>query len=46
MLAIDFYVLQARGYRNFTEIGGDFRTIATTTVPKTNYVCQRKVMKA
>lgn len=36
-------VLQARGYRNFTEIEGGFNAIAKTDVPKTNFVCQSKV---
>lgn len=39
-------ILQARGYRNFTEIAGGFKAVSTTAVPKTNYVCQSKVMKA
>jgi rhodanese-related sulfurtransferase len=39
-------ILQARGYRNFTEIGGGFKAISTTALPKTDYVCQSKVMKA
>jgi hydroxyacylglutathione hydrolase len=38
-------ILQARGYRNFTEVEGGFKAIAETTVPKTDYVCQSKVMK-
>ncbi len=38
-------ILQARGYRNFTEVEGGIKAIATTPVPKTNYVCQSKVMK-
>jgi rhodanese-related sulfurtransferase len=38
-------ILQARGYRNFTEIEGGFEAISKTTVPKTNFVCQSKVMK-
>lgn len=38
-------ILQARGYRNFTEIEGGFKAIAESGVPKTNYVCQSKVMK-
>ncbi|MCS6904132.1 MAG: MBL fold metallo-hydrolase [Bacteroidia bacterium] len=37
-------ILQARGYRNFTEIEGGFQAIAQTNVPRTNYVCQSKVM--
>jgi hydroxyacylglutathione hydrolase len=39
-------ILQARGYRNFTEIAGGFKAISSTAVPKTNFVCQSKVMKA
>ena len=39
-------ILQARGYRNFTEVDGGFKAIAETgTVPKTDYVCQSKVLK-
>lgn len=37
-------ILQARGYRNFTEIAGGFGAISNTAVPKTNFVCQSKVM--
>lgn len=37
-------ILQARGYRNFTEVAGGFNAIAKTDVPKTDYVCQSKVM--
>lgn len=39
-------ILQARGYRNFTEVEGGFKAISETTIPKTDYVCQSKVMKA
>lgn len=39
-------ILQARGYRNFTEIDGGFKSIAETNIPKTDYVCQSKVLKA
>lgn len=39
-------ILQARGYRNFTEVEGGFNAIAKTAVPKTNFVCQSKVFKA
>jgi rhodanese-related sulfurtransferase len=39
-------ILQARGYRNFTEIEGGFKAISETSIPKTDYVCQSKVMKA
>jgi rhodanese-related sulfurtransferase len=38
-------ILQARGYRNFTEVEGGFKAIAETAVPRTDYVCQSKVMK-
>lgn len=38
-------ILQARGYRNFTEIEGGFAAIAKTEIPKTDFVCQSKVMK-
>jgi glyoxylase-like metal-dependent hydrolase (beta-lactamase superfamily II)/rhodanese-related sulfurtransferase len=37
-------ILQARGYRNFTEVEGGFGAIAQTSVPKTNFVCQSKVL--
>ena len=37
-------ILQARGYRNFTEIEGGFAAIAKTAIPKTDFVCQSKVM--
>jgi hydroxyacylglutathione hydrolase len=36
-------ILQARGFRNFTEIEGGFNAIAQTTVPRTNFVCQSKL---
>ncbi len=36
-------ILQARGYRNFTEIAGGFNAIAETSIPKSNFVCQSKV---
>lgn len=39
-------ILQARGYRNFTEVEGGYNAIATTTVPTTDFVCQSKVLKA
>ncbi len=38
-------ILQARGYRNFSEIEGGFNAIAKTNVPKTDFVCQSKVLK-
>lgn len=38
-------ILQARGYRNFTEVEGGFNAIAKTNLPKTNFICQSKVLK-
>ncbi len=38
-------ILQARGYRNFIEIEGGFQAIAETQIPKTDFVCQSKVLK-
>jgi hydroxyacylglutathione hydrolase len=38
-------ILQSRGYRNFTEIEGGFSAIAQTQLPKTDFVCQSKVLK-
>jgi hypothetical protein len=38
-------ILQSRGYRNFTEVEGGFSAIANFNVPKTNFVCQSKIMK-
>lgn len=32
-------ILQARGFRNFTEVAGGFNAIAATNVPKTNFRC-------
>jgi glyoxylase-like metal-dependent hydrolase (beta-lactamase superfamily II)/rhodanese-related sulfurtransferase len=37
-------ILQARGYRNFSEVEGGFAAISKSNVPKTNFVCQSKVM--
>ena len=39
-------ILQARGYRNFTEVEGGFGAISKTKVPRTDYVCQSKMMHA
>lgn len=39
-------ILQARGYRNFSEVDGGFNAIAKTTVPKTDFVCQSKVLQS
>jgi len=38
-------ILQARGYRNFTEVEGGFVAISNTNVPKSDFVCQSKVLK-
>ncbi|WP_268847195.1 MBL fold metallo-hydrolase [Flavobacterium aestivum] len=38
-------ILQARGFRNFTEIEGGFSAIAKTDIPRTDFVCQSKVFK-
>ena len=38
-------ILQARGYRNFTEIAGGFKAINETAVPKSDFICQSKLMK-
>jgi glyoxylase-like metal-dependent hydrolase (beta-lactamase superfamily II)/rhodanese-related sulfurtransferase len=35
-------ILQARGYRNFSEVAGGFNAITKTSVPRTNFVCQTK----
>lgn len=37
-------ILQARGYRNFTEVEGGFAAIAQTKIPKTDFICQSKVV--
>ncbi len=37
-------ILQARGIRNFSEVEGGFGAIAKTEVPRTNFVCQSKVL--
>ena len=38
-------ILQSRGYRNFTEIAGGYKAISATHLPRTDFVCQSKVMK-
>ncbi|MFC3758333.1 rhodanese-like domain-containing protein [Chryseobacterium tructae] len=38
-------ILQARGFRNFTEIEGGFKAIASTGVSKSDFVCQTKILK-
>ncbi len=37
-------ILQARGYRNFTEVEGGFNAISQTNVPKSSFVCQSKTL--
>ena len=37
-------ILQARGYRNFTEVAGGFAAIAKTGIEKTDFVCQSKLV--
>ena len=37
-------ILQARGYRNFTEVEGGFAAISKTAIPKSDFVCQSKTM--
>ena len=37
-------ILQARGYRNFSEIDGGFNVIAKTDLPTTDFICQSKVL--
>ena len=38
-------ILKARGIHNFKEIDGGFKNIANAGVPKTNFVCQSKMVK-
>ncbi|WP_396181961.1 rhodanese-like domain-containing protein [Flavobacterium sp.] len=37
-------ILQARGYRNFSEIEGGFNAITTTSLPKTDFMCASKIL--
>ncbi len=37
-------ILQARGYRNFTEIEGGMNAINKTNLPKTNFIAQNTVL--
>lgn len=37
-------ILNSRGIRNFTEIEGGFNKIKETDVPRSNFVCQSKVL--
>jgi hydroxyacylglutathione hydrolase len=36
-------ILQARGYRNFTEIEGGYNAMKITSIPKTDFICQSKL---
>jgi hydroxyacylglutathione hydrolase len=36
-------ILQARGYRNFTEVEGGFGAISKTNIPRTDFICQSKL---
>ena len=38
-------ILQARGFRNFTEVEGGYTAIEKTNLPKTDFICQRKILK-
>ncbi len=37
-------ILKARGIHHFKEVEGGFKAISETTVPKTDFVCQTKIM--
>lgn len=37
-------ILQARGYHNFSEIDGGFKAIIEANVPRTDFVCQSKLV--
>ncbi len=37
-------ILQARGYRNFSEVAGGFEAISKTNIPKTDFVCPSKIL--
>lgn len=39
-------ILQARGFRNFTEIEGGFKAISQTDVSKSYFVCQSKILNS
>jgi glyoxylase-like metal-dependent hydrolase (beta-lactamase superfamily II)/rhodanese-related sulfurtransferase len=39
-------ILQARGYRNFSEVEGGFGAISKTGVPVTDFVCQSKTFRS
>jgi rhodanese-related sulfurtransferase len=37
-------ILKARGIHNFKEVDGGFNAIAKTNLPKSDFVCQSKVL--
>lgn len=37
-------ILQARGFRNFSEVEGGFGAISKTEIPKSDFICQSKVL--
>lgn len=37
-------ILQARGYRNFSEVEGGYNAIKETEVPRTDFVCQSRIL--
>jgi hydroxyacylglutathione hydrolase len=39
-------ILKARGYHHFTEVEGGFNAIAKTQVPRTDFMCQSKLLNA
>ncbi|ANO48931.1 beta-lactamase domain-containing protein [Flavobacterium columnare] len=39
-------ILQARGYRNFTEIEGGFTAISKTNLPRTHFICPSKMLNS
>jgi glyoxylase-like metal-dependent hydrolase (beta-lactamase superfamily II)/rhodanese-related sulfurtransferase len=38
-------ILKARGIHNFKEIDGGFKSIANAGIPKTNFICQSKLVR-
>lgn len=37
-------ILQARGYRNFSEVEGGYNAIKETEIPRTDFVCQSRIL--
>ncbi len=37
-------ILKSRGFTNFTEVAGGFSAIAKTTIPRTDFICQSKMI--